>query len=323
MSFQENDSTFKQPLAGLGIIIVLYKVGLSELNEKVNDFTSNGASIFVIDNTPGTPISKYRETDLQENKIYYESLGHNAGVATALNIGIKEALLRGLDYVVTFDQDSHISAIALSQLYSSYRKLEATGLTRLAIGPLPINRISGASYLRRIKRLELMIQGLIFWKSKTESIGMIYMQEIITSGLLANRETYMVNGFYDEMLFIDYVDHEWCWRLKGNEGFCAVNRSVRLDHLVGQGELSFLGGLKISSPKRAYFLFRNGIFLLLSRRMPFGDSVKFILMMPCKIITALFMPSPFDRINFMLKGIVHGMLMSSGIRLTGPLTTDM
>lgn len=67
---------------------------------------------------------------------------------------------------------------------------------------------------------------------------------------------------FDEKLFIDGVDNEWCWRAatKGYRFYIAENARIR--HMLGK-ESRKIGNkdISISSEFRIYYQFRNYIWL--------------------------------------------------------------
>lgn len=310
-------SSAKSSLSGLGIVVVLYMLPMSDLLPKLLDYVALGARLFVVDNTPFATESNADMSEPNIDGVRYIRFGRNEGIGSALNTGIRAAFNDGQRYVVTFDQDSSMSGSNLAQLYSKYKELEEAGFQNFALGPLPFNRKTGASYLRRLARIRFVIQNsLALWKRSKSNC--LVTREIITSGLMASRHTYAFNGLYNEELFIDYVDHEWCWRLASAGGFSAIDCSIRLSHMVGHGELPFLGGIKISAPWRSYFLFRNGIYLCMTRRMPMFDSLKLLFLVPFKTLAFAFMPQPRARLFFMYRGIRDGFLMTCGLGFLPP-----
>ncbi|WP_307963891.1 hypothetical protein [Shigella flexneri] len=67
-------------------------------------------------------------------------------------------------------------------------------------------------------------------------------------------------------LFIDAVDHEYCWRLRA-AGFKVIrNKNALLAHRLGDGRFKILNILSVGlpSPFRHYYATRN-IFLLLNK----------------------------------------------------------
>ncbi len=89
-----------------------------------------------------------------------------------------------------------------------------------------------------------------------------------TSGSLIKREVFESVGFYDDDFFIDFVDIDFCLRLK-KHGFRVLKAmQVELQHELGSKQTRNLLGLKIPfrdhTPWRYYYMMRNR--LLMYRR---------------------------------------------------------
>jgi rhamnosyltransferase len=89
-----------------------------------------------------------------------------------------------------------------------------------------------------------------------------------TSGSLVKREVFQRVGYNDDTLFIDFVDTDFCLRLK-KYGFKVLKAmAVVLHHELGSKQTRNFFGLKISfrdhTPWRYYYMMRNR--LLMYRR---------------------------------------------------------
>lgn len=295
------------------IIIILYHVEPKEYFERLEPILNLGAQIYLVDNTPWPkePACDYNPApvSIDPKGIFHIPLGQNTGIAHALNVGVAAAFENNCRYVFTFDQDSAISPDLLLNLLAKYNSLEASGHRLLALGPHPVNKLTGTSYLRRRDRLRVWFNNWRFGGISRES-WLMETSEIITSGLLANKLTYEAVGLYDEKLFIDFVDHDWCWRLRRKGGACVVNLSAQLEHMVGLGELPYTFGMKHGASHRLYYLFRNALFLIFRGRMPIFDSVKFIALIPAKIIIFSLMKDRWDRWRQIARGTLAGLRMA-------------
>ena len=83
----------------------------------------------------------------------------------------------------------------------------------------------------------------------------------ITSGALTKASIYKSVGLYDEKLFIDLVDHDYCLSLN-KKGFKVIQvNSAILIHNLGESVKKSILGLKMiptnHSPLRRYYMSRN------------------------------------------------------------------
>ena len=69
----------------------------------------------------------------------------------------------------------------------------------------------------------------------------------------------------DDGLFIDGVDHEWCWRGRRDGYRFFIDEHTPLSHKLGEGDRYFIfRKVAIPTPFRTYYQFRN-YFKLLKR----------------------------------------------------------
>lgn len=193
-------------------------------------------------------------------KITYISLGENKGIAYAQNIGIKRALEKESVYILFQDQDSSLNPEDVELLLTEYKSIKSCDSKIAAIGPVIINEGNGKEYKSE------MGKGL------TNQVS-----SIISSGMLVELAVIDQVGGMDESLFIDNVDHEWCWRAK-NKGYNVyMTRKVELKHSVGEKTKSVIGIQIIkSSSFRAYYKFRNNLWLTKRHYVPISWKIKTI-----------------------------------------------
>lgn len=175
--------------------------------------------------------------------------GTNIGMASALNLGFRLAESEGLSHLITFDQDSTPTGPALRALVAAFDTLVRRGAKAGAVGP-------GFFDPRSAHLLESAPPG--------EPLARSF---IITSGCLASIEAWQASGGFDDRLFIDLVDVEWCWRLAecGYGVFLAPD--AVMEHRLSDGIRLKLGRYRFNSypPIRRYYIARNACRLLASR----------------------------------------------------------
>ena len=126
------------------------------------------------------------------------------------------------------------------------------------VGPQPFNRDTGKAYLASIKQGHYIKEGVK------------EVSELINSASLIRVKLFKDAGLMDESLFIDGVDHELCWRASrlADYHFFMVT-SILFSHKLGEGDKNFLGiTVKISTPFRIYYQFRNYFYLLRRNYVP-------------------------------------------------------
>ena len=188
-------------------VVILFHPKCS-LTQNINSFLPEVGKMYAFDNSPKSK-NDYIEELRRVKKIEYVTLGRNVGIARALNEIARIALSKGYQYLLTMDQDSYFTYPHVAHMLS------------LAMNDA---RIGIVSPVHRVKNdLPEKVHG------ETEEI-----LTTMTSGNLLNLEVWNNLGGFDEKLFIDYVDHEYCLRMKKN-GYKVVRANhITLEHTVGE-----------------------------------------------------------------------------------------
>lgn len=272
------------------LVIVLYNPNEEEkvaIKEVANEFP--GA---LVDNSSSPT---YSSSVIGQMK--YISLGHNAGIAKAQNEGIR-ALIKScnIKYIVFFDQDSKIPKSYPSNIVAEFERVNAMKGGRLScLGPKVRDKNDGEEYHSVIHKQQ-PIENDFQMKS-----------EIISSGSCISVEKIKEIGLFDERLFIDFVDTEWCFRAYSKGCVCGITERVLLDHEVGKRKLH-LGNhiILISAPFRYFYQYRNLILLSVRDYVPmnfkFFKGAKFLI----RWFYFPFIRGGFERWRYMNKGIVAG-----------------
>lgn len=178
---------------------------------------------------------------------------HNGGIAAAMNRGIDDALERGAEFVITFDQDSNVPAGFVHTLVEEFDRTTTTGLR---VGMVVPEFFSSTPQTR-------MEQSRDFLEAYAP----------IQSGLLMPSTALRELGPQREDYFIDLVDTEYYLRARreGFEAICAPG--LVLPHGFGHRlYVHFLGKrlvkgngnprmVAVSSPFRYYYRARNRVAL--------------------------------------------------------------
>jgi len=171
----------------------------------------------------------------------------NLGIAAALNQGAQAAMEHGAEWLATFDQDSLVPPDAIAQLLAMLGSLQ--NRSRVAILAMSHrDRGTGRDYHRPGEILEETER----WRS---------MRTTITSGSLVRVSVFPQVGLFDERLFIDAVDLEFCLRCRRHGLLVVESREVLLTHSMGDSTTRVLFGLPIvltrHSALRRYYITRN------------------------------------------------------------------
>lgn len=282
-------------------IIITYNPNVDVLRSNVISLLASPfiKEIIIVDNGSLNNLDSLR--DKQGVIIMY--LGTNRGIATAQNIGLRIVQKSSSKYALLLDQDSEIESELVEKLINGFQELTLCGYKLAAVGPRPYDLFEEKKMKPRIQR------------DKNISNNYSITKQIIASGKLINMDALNEVGMMEDDLFIDGVDHEWCWRA-GKYGYTiAIIENAIMKHRLGDGRGKFLGvTYKIGSPIRLYYQFRN--ILLLSRRtyVPLYWKIRCLMGMLLRFIIFSFKEKDSKiRRYYMIKGLVSGLRKDKGI----------
>ena len=227
----------------IGCVVVLYNPNWEVTHKVLDSVYQQVDTVFIADNSHNMQEFNFSVY----GNIVYHFIGKNKGIAAAQNIGIKYFEQKGYDFIIFFDQDSIPPINLVEHLYMKYKLLYNKGIKVGGIGPRSYNRAENKEYRGSIKK------GKELYPNITE------VTEIISSASFIPIENFSVVGYMEEELFIDGVDHEWCWRAieRGKLRFFIIE-DILLSHQLGEGDRFFLfRKVAIPTPFRTYYQFRN------------------------------------------------------------------
>jgi rhamnosyltransferase len=281
----------------IGATIILYKPDMDVTRQLLQSVIDQIDVVSIVDNSPEPTPIQYPSANF-----HYHHFPKNIGIAAAQNIGLIDLKTAGCEYGLLLDQDSSIDddfAFRLSSLLVA-SKVEKRPL--VAIGPRIICSFSEKSVKPRVQR-EIAVYD-----------ELVCVTQIISSGMMIDLSKLDSIGFKEEGLFIDGVDHEWCWRARTKNLLVAIAENIEMVHRLGDSRSKFAGiTYKVGSPIRLYYQFRN--ILLLARRgyVPWYWKTRNILVLPIRFLAnALLQENRLIRIRYMLCGIWDGIFKRQG-----------
>lgn len=273
-------------------IIVVYN-GYDCLRTTVESIIIQVGGIVLIDNNSD------EETLNLINNLAYEHIAlhviynnDNLGIAAALNQGVNYAKTNGFQFILTLDQDSTSSSNMIEEMLKVYEELGNDSLVSLC--PNVIYDCTDGVLTNE--------GGKMSWRPRLVTIS---------SGHLLNIKLFNSVGDYNEDLFIDSVDFDYCLRIQLAEGRVIECNSALLYQQLGYTQqLSILGykiGISLHKPTRYYYMLRNHVYVMKSyfRKFPLFCTKKQIGMMleVCKAI--LFHSERVKTIGLMSLGVKH------------------
>lgn len=266
-------------------VVIWYHPEISFL-ENIISYSSNVDDVIIVDNSENDNMLMLK--DLPE--VHYISLHHNAGIAAALNRGVAAAAALGADWVLTMDQDSRFAINDIEFLVASAWDMQDD--------------------------TEVAVVGAITDPKLEKTFEYNEVSSVITSGSLNRLSSIQAVGGFDEKLFIDCVDFDFCFRLRRSGYKIIMDKSCKLDHRRGTPTIFTWRGRTWKtynySSIRYYYQVRNNLYL--GRRFP--DYRKESKRKVHRILrnVLFFETNKLSKLSAIVQGIVHFFVRRSGPR---------
>lgn len=217
--------------------IVLYEPDIERLYENISAIQDQVEKVVIIINGSGCDcvISDYS----RQNDFYIIQNEENKGIAFALNQALEYAYTKKYKWVLTLDQDTVVPA-DLVVLLLRHEYCDKIGI----IAPNFVDRN--------------------YYHKSEEKKGWGFVLNCITSACLTNVDIWKRIGGFDNELFIDFVDHDYCANLVESGYAIIQDYDVKILHEIGNGKRVFFGKHSMvvlnHSAMRKYYMVRNAIY---------------------------------------------------------------
>lgn len=212
--------------------VVLYNPE-DKVLDNINSYLNEIDVLYAVDN------SEIHNLSLVENlknnpKVKYISNERNLGIASALNISAKLAHENNYSWMLTMDQDSGFPDSSYFRAFNEFPDKDNLALFS------PTHYHSKKSFHGRVENAPATI--------------------VMTSGNILNLSAYSIIGDFNEKLFIDEIDHDYCLRaiLKG---FKIIQCNIELNHTLGKPVFKNGKEITIHNNIRIYYITRNNLYI--------------------------------------------------------------
>jgi rhamnosyltransferase len=220
-------------------VVILYFPD-DNLTHRLNSYLNDVKHLYVIDNTDLVN-ENYRL--FQHEKITYLSDGENKGISIRLNQAADLAIKAGFNWLLTMDQDSYFPENALSNYFDCMERYPHKNETAMF-------------------GVQSLTENIAVESCQPEEVN-----HLITSGSILNLSLFKSIGLFDEALFIDRVDHEYCLRARARNFKIVRFNNIFMHHKLGT--IKWGRSLKnfrltprvVHSPVRMYYIVRNYFYL--------------------------------------------------------------
>lgn len=222
--------------------IVTYNPNIVEIRKKL--VLLEKYDVVIVDNFSKN-INSLREICKKFNVSIIENT-KNMGIAFALNQIFASADKNKFEWVLTLDQDSEISDSLLKKF-----------------NMCPFDKQVGI-YCPKVYDTvsKVFVQDT---KDRNNSKKYSEIDKCITSGSLTSVKAWKEVDGFDNYLFIDEVDNDFCYRLKENNFYILIISDAIMNHQIGKTKVLTLFGKKIfirnHSVMRKFYITRNRLYL--------------------------------------------------------------
>ena len=273
----------------IAALLVTYNPDVDRLKKYIYLIRRQANAVILIDNGSDNS-SQIEEAFRREPHIHMLFNRRNEGIARALNQGFRYATGK-YEWLLTFDQDS----------------LPSKNFMQIMVGHMEDHQV--AILCPRIidRNLKYTPHGRYYHPAKDVE----FVEECITSGSLTRVSAWEKVGGFDETMFIDMVDFEFCYRLRQQGYRILRDNRAKLLHEIGHSEERWLLkpiAVYHHAPWRRYYWARNSVYVCRKhpdyRRWYVGKEI-FVML----ILILFFEDQKLEKIWQILRGIRDGFRM--------------
>lgn len=260
------------------------------VKENIFEISQQVDKIFILDNSSNSNKDMF---SFIQNSIYIFN-NENLGISSAFNTPLKSTSFDDNDFLIFFDQDSTIKTNHIQKLIEEFIKIERCGYNIGALGPVFFNKSNNSLEITKIK------------EQIVEDSNIYIVNKLITSSMITKYRFIKQINFWNDHVFLDYADWDFCWRIKMHKLKCFLTTNVILEHEIGIGEKK-VGpiSLRLASPIRDYYKIRDSLYLLFRRYTPTKIKCVFLFnLLFLWIVNLFFLDKKKERLYYHFKGIV-------------------
>ncbi|WP_028620518.1 glycosyltransferase family 2 protein [Pseudomonas sp. Ant30-3] len=298
-------------MSSIAAVVVGYNPDIKVLDDLLISLSSQVELLILVDN--GGAESFLQGHPEVKGCVKYLSLQGNEGLGKALNAGFQLAVDNGIPYMVTFDQDSHAEPDLIEKLASAMVHAKSRDDKCIAVSPTFYDRRDGKKVnFPFYQSVDGVIKPVF---ASDDEFGLVRADALITSGMFVDTQAWQDGVKYDESMFVDFTDTEWCFRARerGYRLYGCLN--VEMGHALSDAPPVKIFGLSFFrySPVRRYFFFRNTVAVCRMAHTPNCWKKRLSIALALRFFVNLLIDTnKTDSLKMMVRGIRHGLRKSLG-----------
>lgn len=265
-------------------VVVLYHPE-ADICRNIQTYVSELDILYILDNTEN-PSDNFSILDkiIKLQNVKYFPFYENKGLSYALNFALKKVQKEGYTYLLTMDQDSCFPG----KEFFKYK-----------------TNIIHAENDRKFDNVAIFSVNYSGLKEAENLRGVHEVIAAITSGSILKVRLTEKIGYFDENLFIDEVDDEYCYRARLLGYKIIMYCDIKLTHHLGNPKKYCILGYRFTvlnhGAIRKYYISRNRLYVAKKYKCIRKYYIMSLAKMFIKIL--FFEKNKFTKIVFMVNGI--------------------
>lgn len=288
-------------------LIVCYFPDFDKLSKLINALRDSVDRVVILDN--GGVSAKQIFALNSEDKVFIVKMPGNVGLGSAFNHGFQLASEARIEYVLTFDQDSSPTSQYPREILREYLRIKKMDDSAVAVGPTIIDDRDPSIIYSFAKKNAYVRNDYGYLRANSEDA--IPVLVMVQSGMIIPVKTWADICKFDDQLFIEFVDTDWCYRIN-HAGFSIYGtRLVSMRHEISDKAPYKVFGFSLLtySPIRRYYFFRNVVYLLKQDYVPLSHKFRLITGMLNRLVAIVLLDKYKGKAFFeALRGLWNGIV---------------
>lgn len=234
----------------ISAVIVVYN-DYESLAVLVESLLGQVDTVVIIDNSDDG--NKVPDAVLSQSAVQYQHSNGNKGLAAGLNDGLYLSKKLNSEWILLLDQDSVVADNMVKCMLNEYRHHPDISVVGMICPDVVLSdKNSHQSPLRF---------GSIVVKNVIETSDDVDFT--ITSGSMIKASVFEDVGYMDETFFIEYIDFDFCLKLRSAGYKILFVKEAVLTHRLGEIRMSNIGiRYTYHSPERVFYQTRNRLIVV-------------------------------------------------------------
>ena len=193
--------------------------------------------------------------------VVYIPIFKNIGIAAAQNIGCRRALEDGFEWIMTMDQDSYFGDEQFQrylQKADNYSRSDNKAASfSVSIKDVSSHVLPLTLFIKKTIKTILIKYFNYPSPPKTDREELDHPDRVFASANIIKLSVWEEVGGFDETLFIDEVDFDFCIRIRMAGYYITRFNTLYLNHSLGNKKFTIFPKVTYHNGKRLFYIIRN------------------------------------------------------------------